>query len=68
MEIIKIKMVNRLKEGERSDIYSTLVCRLPWSTERVEIIDKKQKLSANTVAFISYRIRLTLMLADPPRK
>ena len=38
------------------------VCRLPQSVGSSERTDKKQELSANTVAFISFRSRLFLQL------
>ena len=44
----------------------TSVCRLLWSIESIETIEKKLELSANTVAFITCRSRP--MLADATRK
>ena len=45
---------NRLKRGEECGTYLTQVCRHPSSIERSTV---------NTVAFMSYRSRLTIMLA-----
>jgi hypothetical protein len=47
-----------LKRGERSDIYLTLVCRLPQSEENLERLYQKLNLSAKTVAFISFLVIL----------
>ena len=52
---------------KRSHTYLTHVCRLLQSVESPERADRKQKLSANTVALISCRSRLTIMLADVAR-
>ena len=58
-----MKKKNKLKRGQKCDIYLTHVCRQPWSVERSERTQRKQELSANTVAFTSCRSRLTIMLA-----
>ena len=58
---------NRLKRGERSNTYLTHVCKLPWSVQSLERIDKKLELSVNTVAFICCRSRLTITLAGAAR-
>ena len=50
----------------KSDTYLTQVCKLLQSIENLERIHKKPELSANIVAFISCRSRLTLMLAGAP--
>ena len=46
---------NRLKRGERNNTCPTHICRLLQSLESLEKIDKKLELSANTVAFSSYK-------------
>ena len=45
-----------LKRGERSNTYLTHVCRLPKNGERLERINLKKELSANTVAFFSLEV------------
>jgi hypothetical protein len=41
----------------------TPICRVPQSVESPKRIDKKPEFSAKTVAFVSCRNRLTLILA-----
>ena len=45
----------------------THICRLPRSIESLERIDKEQDISAKTVAFISYRSRLNIIVAAAAR-
>jgi len=37
----------------------THVCRMPWSIESLERMYKNQKVSANTVAYINCKSRVT---------
>ena len=56
-----------LKRREESDTYLTHACRHPCSRDSLEKKMKNEELSANTVAFISYRRRLTKVLAGAAR-
>jgi len=56
-----------LKREEKSDTYLIHICRLPQSVKSLERPYEKLELSDNTVAFISCRSRLAIMLADVAR-
>ena len=45
-------------ERERSDIYVTHVCRLPWSVGRLGKTEKSE-LSISTSTFFSCRLKLS---------
>ena len=45
----------------------TPTCRFPWSIESPERTDRKQELSVNTVAYISCRSNLIIMLVGAAR-
>ena len=57
-----------LKRREEFDTYLSHVCRHHRSGENSEKIKYKIKLSANTVAFISCRSRLTKVLGAATRE
>ena len=59
---------NRLKRREVCNTYLTHVCRQPGSIERSERRHRKQEHSVNTLSFISFRSRLTIMLAGAARE
>ena len=50
-----------------SDIYLTTACRHHWSRQMTMKVDKLLELSASTVTFISWRGRLTKVLAGAAR-
>ena len=50
---------NIFKRRKESDTYLTTVCRHRWSRQITKKVDKFPELSASTVAFISWRRRLT---------
>ena len=55
-----------LKRREESNTYLTHVCRHRWSRKSLVKIEEIGAF-ANTVTFISYRCRLTKVLADATR-
>ena len=52
----KIWKDEKTKSGGKMQTYLTHVCRLPWSLENLERIDRKEDLSVNTVAFTAVEI------------
>ena len=56
-----------LKLREESDSYLTQICRHPYSGDSPEK-RSNMELSVNTVALISYRSRLTYVLAGATRR
>jgi hypothetical protein len=52
--LLNLLIKNLLKRRKESDTYLTTVCRHRWSRQITMKVDKLLKLSANTVAFISF--------------
>ena len=59
--------IKKLKRREECDIYLTHVCRTSLEQREPGEKMKYEELSANTMAFINCRHRLTKVLADAAR-